>query len=152
MLGYWPEPGNGLDENGYVRTGDVVKVDQDGYFYIVDRTKDMVNVSGYKVYTREIDDILCAHPQVEMAATVGIPDPDREGSERVVAYVQPKAAYMDSLKPEDVINYLKEQVAKYAVPRAVEIVEQMPLTEVQKLDKKRVRAMAQETFKDRIKK
>ena len=151
MLGYWPEPGSGLDENGYVRTGDVVKVDQDGYFYIVDRTKDMVNVSGYKVYTREIDDILCAHPQVEMAATVGIPDPDREGSERVVAYVQPKAAYMESLKPEDVISYLKEQVAKYAVPKAVEIVEQMPLTEVQKLDKKRVRAMAQEMFKDRIK-
>ncbi len=152
MLGYWPDPGSGLDEKGYVRTGDVVKVDEDGYFYIVDRTKDMVNVSGYKVYTREIDDILCSHPQVEMAATVGIPDPEREGSERVVAYVQPKADQMDLLKPEDIINFLKEQVAKYAVPKAVEIVENMPLTEVQKLDKKKVRAMAQEAFTDKIKK
>ncbi len=151
MLGYWPEAGSGLDENGYVRTGDVVKVDQDGYFYIVDRTKDMVNVSGYKVYTREIDDILCAHPKVEMAATVGIADPEREGSERVVAYVQPKADYMDALTAEEVIDFLKEQVARYAVPKAVEIVQNMPLTEVQKLDKKRIRAMAEETFKDRIK-
>lgn len=151
MLGYWPEPGSGLDENGYVRTGDVVKVDKDGYFYIVDRTKDMVNVSGYKVYTREIDDILCSHPKVEMAATVGISDPEREGSERVVAYVQPKAEYMDTLKPEEIIDFLKAQVAKYAVPKAVQIVETMPLTEVQKLDKKRVRAMAEEMFKDRIK-
>ncbi|MEW6077559.1 MAG: AMP-binding protein [Thermodesulfobacteriota bacterium] len=151
MLGYWPDPGNGLDENGYVRTGDVVTVDKDGYFYIVDRTKDMVNVSGYKVYTREIDDILCSHPKVEMAATVGIPDPDREGSERVVAYVQPKAAYMDTLKPDEIIDFLKEQVAKYAVPKAVQIVETMPLTEVQKLDKKRVRALATEMFADRIK-
>lgn len=151
MLGYWPEPGSGLDEEGYVRTGDVVTVDKDGYFYIVDRTKDMVNVSGYKVYTREIDDILCGHPKVEMAATVGIPDPEREGSERVVAYIQPKAAYLDTLTPEEIIDFLKEQVAKYAVPKAVQIVETMPLTEVQKLDKKRVRALAQEMFKDKLK-
>jgi len=151
MLGYWPDPGNGLDEDGYVRTGDVVKVDDDGYFYIVDRTKDMVNVSGLKVYTREIDDILCGHPKVEMAATVGIPDPEREGSERVIVYVQPKATEMDTLKADEIISFLKEQVAKYAVPKAVEIVETMPLTEVQKLDKKKVRAMAEEKFKDGIK-
>ena len=67
-----------LDEKAHV-TGDVVTVDKDGYFYIVDRTKDMVNVSGYKVYTREIDDILCGHPGVELGATVGIPDPERAG-------------------------------------------------------------------------
>ncbi len=152
MLGYWPEPGSGVDENGFIHTGDVVTVDKDGYFYIVDRTKDMVNVSGYKVYTREIDDILCSHPMVEMGAAVGVPDPEREGSERVVAYVQPKAAYKDTLKPEDIISFLKEQVAKYAVPKAVQIVDTLPLTEVQKMDKKRIRAMAKEAFKDGLKK
>lgn len=152
MLGYWPEPGSGLDDNGYVRTGDVVTVDKDGYFYIVDRTKDMVNVSGYKVYTREIDDLLSSHPMVEMGAAVGISDPEREGSERVVAYVQPKPAYMDKLKPEDIISFLKEQVAKYAVPKAVKIIDVMPLTEVQKLDKKKIRKMAEEEFKAGVKK
>ncbi|MDY6822981.1 MAG: AMP-binding protein [Thermodesulfobacteriota bacterium] len=150
MLGYWPEAGTGLDDKGYVRTGDVVKVDKDGYFYIVDRTKDMVNVSGYKVYTREIDDILSANPDVELGATVGIPDPEREGSERVIAYVQPVAAKQDTLQPEDIIQYLKERVAKYAVPKAVKIVNAMPLTEVQKLDKKKIRKMAEEEFTDQL--
>ncbi|MFP4446264.1 MAG: AMP-binding protein [Desulfosudaceae bacterium] len=150
MLGYWPDPGSGLDENGYVRTGDVVRVDADGYFYIVDRTKDMVNVSGYKVYTRELDDILSSHPQVEMGSAVGIPDPDREGSERVVAYVQPTEAAADTLTPEEIILFLKERVAKYAVPKAVKIVEAMPLTEVQKLDKKKMRAMAEADFAGKV--
>lgn len=150
MLGYWPDPGTGLDDRGYVRTGDVVKVDKDGYFYIVDRTKDMVNVSGYKVYTREIDDILSANPDVELGATVGIPDPEREGSERVIAYVQPIETKKDALKPEDIIQYLKERVAKYAVPKAVKIVDAMPLTEVQKLDKKKIRKMAEEEFADQL--
>ncbi|MDY6904413.1 MAG: class I adenylate-forming enzyme family protein [Thermodesulfobacteriota bacterium] len=150
MLGYWPDPGTGLDEDGYVRTGDVVMVDKDGYFYIVDRTKDMVNVSGYKVYTREIDDILSANPDVELGATVGIPDPEREGSERVIAYVQPVESKIGSLQPDDIIQYLKERVAKYAVPKAVKIVEAMPLTEVQKLDKKKIRKMAEEEFTDKL--
>ncbi len=143
MLGYWPDPGSGLDENGYVRTGDVVKVDENGYFYIVDRTKDMVNVSGYKVYTREIDDILCSHPGVEMGATVGIADPKREGSERVVAFVQPTAEFLGKLQPDDIVSFLKERVAKYAVPKMVKIVDEMPLTEVQKLDKKAMRKLAE---------
>ncbi len=150
MLGYWPDAGSGLDEKGYVRTGDVVKVDQDGYFYIVDRTKDMVNVSGYKVYTRELDDILSSHPKVEMGSAVGIADPEREGSERVIAYVQPTEAAKGNLQPEEIIEFLKERVAKYAVPRAVKIVEEMPLTEVQKLDKKKMRSMAEAEFTDKV--
>ncbi len=146
MLGYWPEPGSGMDEDGYIHTGDVVTVDKDGYFYIVDRTKDMVNVSGYKVYTREIDDILCSHPGIELGAAVGVPDPQREGSERVVVYVQPTEEYKDKLTPDDVIGFLKERVAKYAVPKAVKIVDAIPLTEVQKLNKKEIRKMAQQEF------
>ncbi|MFZ5564585.1 MAG: AMP-binding protein [Thermodesulfobacteriota bacterium] len=146
MLGYWPEAGSGMDKDGYIHTGDVVTVDKDGYFYIVDRTKDMVNVSGYKVYTREIDDILCGHPGVELGATVGIPDPERAGSERVVAYVQPTEAYKGKLTPDEIIAYLKERVAKYAVPRAVKIVDAMPLTEVQKLNKKEIRKQAEQEF------
>ena len=142
MLGYWPEPGRGLDDEGYVRTGDVVTVDENGYFYIVDRTKDMINVSGYKVYSREIDDLLYSYPGAEHAATVGVPDPEREGSERVVVYVQPKPEYKDKIKETDVIEYLKNRIAKYAVPKMVRFVDEMPLTEVQKLNKKVIRQMA----------
>jgi acyl-CoA synthetase (AMP-forming)/AMP-acid ligase II len=144
MLGYWPTPGQGLDENGYIHTGDVVKVDDRGYFYIVDRTKDMIIVSGFKVYSREIDDVLFEHEAVEIAATVGIPDPEREGSERVIVYVQPKMRYRNRIDEKHIIAYLKEKVAKYAVPKKVFIVDEIPLTEVQKVNKKRLKQMALE--------
>lgn len=144
MLGYWPQPGSGFDDEGYVRTSDVVEIDEHGYFSIVDRTKDMIIVSGYKVYSREMDDILVNHPAVELAATVGVPDLEREGSERVVVYVQPKPEYRNTLTEEEIKTYLKGIVAKYAVPKFVRIVDELPLTEVQKLDKKEVRRLAAE--------
>jgi acyl-CoA synthetase (AMP-forming)/AMP-acid ligase II len=136
MLGYWPNPGQGLDANGYIRTSDVIKVDDRGYFYIVDRIKDMIIVSGFKVYSGEIDDILFEHDGIKVAATVGIPDPEREGSERVVVYVQPKEQYKNQIDEEQIISYLKKRVAKYAVPKKVFIVDKIPLTEVEKVDKK----------------
>jgi long-chain acyl-CoA synthetase len=144
MLGYWPKEGSGLDEEGYVRTGDVVRVDENGYFYIVDRTKDMIIVSGFKVYSREIDDILQNYPGVESAATVGVPDLERQGSERVVVYVQPQKGYEKSITEASIIDYLKSHVAKYAVPKVVRIVDNMPLTEVQKINKKLLRQMAEQ--------
>jgi acyl-CoA synthetase (AMP-forming)/AMP-acid ligase II len=147
MIGYWPTPGLGLDENGYVHTGDVVKVDDRGYFYIVDRTKDMITVSGYKVYSREIDDILFGHDAIEMAATVGIPDPLREGSEIVVVFIQPKKQNKNQLDANQIVSYLRERVARYAVPKKVFIVDKIPLTEVQKTDKKLLRQKAIEDFK-----
>jgi long-chain acyl-CoA synthetase len=142
MLGYWPEPGSGVDEDGFIHTSDVVRLDENGYFYIVDRTKDMIIVSGYKVYSREVDDILYQHPKVELAATVGIPDPEREGSERVAVYIQPRETFKKHITEDEIINYLKQRVAKYAVPRVVRIIDIMPLTEVHKVNKKLLRDMA----------
>ncbi|MHB8137424.1 MAG: AMP-binding protein [Smithellaceae bacterium] len=146
MLGYWPEAGSGLDEEGYVRTGDVVKVDENGYFYIVDRTKDMIIVSGFKVYSREIEDILQNYPGVERAAAIGIPDPERQGSERVCVFVEPQSGCENDLTEEKIINCLKSTVAKYAVPKVVRIVDAIPLTAVQKVNKKLLRQMAEEEF------
>jgi acyl-CoA synthetase (AMP-forming)/AMP-acid ligase II len=151
MLGYWPTAGTGLDEEGYIRTGDVVKVDENGYFYIVDRTKDMIIVSGFKVYSREIDDILHGCPGVERAATIGIPDPERQGSERVCVFVEPQPGCEADVTEEKVIDYLKKTVPKYAVPKMVRIVEAIPLTEVQKVDKKLLRKMAEEESVDQKK-
>lgn len=142
MLGYWPKPESGVDKEGYIHTSDVVTVDDKGYFYIVDRTKDMIIVSGFKVYSREIDEILYNHPKVDMAATVGMPDPEREGSERIVVYIQPKPKYRNDLTEKEIIKFLEERVAKYAIPRVVRFIDSMPLTEVQKVNKKLLREMA----------
>ena len=146
MLGYWPHAGSGLDEEGYVRTSDVVRVDERGYFSIVDRTKDMIIVSGFKVYSREMDDILTAHPAIEEAATVGIPDTRREGSEKVAVFVKLDAAKADGITAEDIREYLKENVAKYAVPKMVIMLDELPVTAVQKVDKKALRKIAEEEF------
>ena len=146
MLGYWPKAGSGLDEEGYVRTSDVVKVDSRGYFSVVDRTKDMIIVGGYKVYSREVDDLLHHHPDIADAATVGVPDPAREGSERVVVFVKPKGGKRGKLTEQAVIDYLAERVAKYAVPKVVSIIDELPLTPVQKVDKKALREMASQAY------
>jgi len=148
MLGYWPEPGSGLDKDGYVRTGDIVRMDNHGYFYVVDRIKDMINVSGYKVYSREIEDILFAHPAVSRGAAVGIPDLQREGSERVIVYVQLKPEFEGSTNEHDIHEYLASKVARYAVPRAIKIVTELPFTSMQKVDKKILRERACADFKE----
>jgi acyl-CoA synthetase (AMP-forming)/AMP-acid ligase II len=148
MLGYWPEPGRGLDDEGFVHTGDVVKMDENGYFSIVDRTKDMAIVSGYKVYTREVDDILYDHPATEVAATIGVPDPEREGSERIKVFVQVRDEYKGKVSEDDYIAYLREKVAKYAVPKKVTFLDEMPLTEVFKVNKKLLREMELEDLEE----
>ncbi len=141
MYGYWPEPGKGFDEDGFIHTGDVVRIDEKGYFSIVDRTKDMIIVSGFKVYSREVDDILYAHPAVALAATVGLPDPERPGSERVRVFIEPNPEFRGKVTEQEIIDYLSERIAKYAIPRQVTFLDEMPLTEVQKVNKKYLREL-----------
>ncbi len=138
MKGYWPEEGSGLVD-GWLPTGDIAKMDEDGYFYIVDRIKDMVNVSGYKVYTSTIDDILHQHPAVSMAAAVGIPDPEREGSERIKAFIVLKEEQTGKVNAEDIIAFCREKCASYAVPRQVEFRTSLPFTVTEKIFKKQLR-------------
>ena len=128
MLGYFPTPGSGIDEEGYVHTGDVVMLDEEGKIYIVDRTKDMINVSGYKVYSVEVDEILYTYPGVYEAATIGIPDPDRPGSEIIKCFVSPSPGYKERLKENDIIEFLKGKLPKYAVPKSIEIKDELPQT------------------------
>jgi len=139
MVGYWPEPETGVDEEGFIHTGDVVRIDEDGFFYIVDRTKDMINVSGLKVYSREIENVLYDHPATAIAAAVGVPDPDKEGSERVVVFVQLKPGYRAKISEADYLDFLKDKVIKYAVPKSVVFLEEIPLTHMNKVDKKQLR-------------
>jgi long-chain acyl-CoA synthetase len=139
MKGYWPTPGKGLTEDGWLKMGDIGRMDEDGYFYIEDRIKDMINVSGNKVYSRVIDDILHEHPAVRVAGVIGIPDPDRPGSERVKAFVTLNKEYEGKVSEQDIINYLKDKVKPYAVPRYVEFKDDLPLTLAMKLFKRKLR-------------
>ena len=139
MLGYWPTPGSGLEENGWLRMGDMVTMDDDGYFAVVDRIKDMINVGGNKVYSRVIDDILHEHPAVEVAGVIGVPDPDRAGSERVKAFIQLAPEFRGKVTEEEIIEFLKDKVKPYAVPKFVEFRDTLPLTLIMKLHKKVLR-------------
>ena len=139
MKGYWPNPGDGL-KNGWVYTGDICKMDEDGYFYVVDRTKDMINVSGLKVYGRIVDDVLFEHPAVSKGATIGIPDPERPGSERVKIFISLKEGYEPSKELEqDIIRHCREKLPPYAVPKFVEFRKDLPLTVTEKIFKRKLR-------------
>jgi long-chain acyl-CoA synthetase len=139
MKGYWPDPGKGLTEDGWLPMGDIGRMDADGYFYIEDRIKDMINVSGNKVYSRVIDDILHEHPAVSVAGVIGIPDPERPGSERVKAFISLNKEYEGKISEQDVIDYLKDKVKPYAVPKYVEFRNDFPLTLAMKLFKRKLR-------------
>jgi long-chain acyl-CoA synthetase len=138
MKGYWPTPGSGLD-NGWLHTGDIGKMDENGYFVLEDRIKDMANISGYKVYTTEVDEVLFGYPGVAMAAAVGIPDLERPGSERIKAFIKPKEEYKGKLNADDIIEYCKERLPAIAVPRYVEFRDELPLTVTEKIFKRALR-------------
>jgi long-chain acyl-CoA synthetase len=138
MKGYWPTPGSGLD-NGWLHTGDIGKMDENGYFVLEDRIKDMANISGYKVYTTEVDEVLFGYPGVAMAAAVGIPDPERPGSERIKAFIKPKQEYKGKLNADDIIDYCKERLPAIAVPKYVEFRDELPLTVTEKIFKRALR-------------
>ncbi len=138
MKGYWPEAGSGLVD-GWLPTGDIARMDEDGYFYIVDRIKDMANVSGYKVYTCTIDDILHQHHAVSMAVAIGVPDPEREGSERIKAFVVLKEEYRGKISAEEIIEFCRDKCTSYAVPRTVEFRDNLPFTVTEKIFKRQLR-------------
>ncbi|TET15854.1 MAG: long-chain fatty acid--CoA ligase [Dehalococcoidia bacterium] len=138
MKGYWPTPGSGLD-NGWLHTGDIGRMDEDGYFVLTDRIKDMANISGYKVYTTEVDQVLFKCPGVAMAAAVAIPDPERPGSERIKAFITPKEECKGKLSADDIIAYCKDRLPAVAVPKYVEFRDELPLTVTEKIFKRALR-------------
>ena len=146
MKGYLNKPEEtkkAIDADGFMHTGDVAVMDEEGYLRIVDRTKDMIIVGGFKVFSTKVEDILSKHPAIGMIALIGLANPDRPGSEIVKAFVQIDTAYefdgnKDALK-EAIINYAKEKCSPYEVPKFIEFTEELPLTAVGKIDKKVLR-------------
>ena len=149
MVGYYKNPEETrqvIDENGYLHTGDIAIQDEDGYLRIVDRTKDMIIISGFKVFSKKVEDVLTKHPAIESAATIGIPNLKRPGSELVKAYLTLVPGYNlekneEALKA-DIIKMAGEKLAPYEVPKIIEFRKELPLTSVGKVDKKLLRAEA----------
>ncbi|HOG07702.1 MAG: AMP-binding protein [Syntrophales bacterium] len=141
-LGYHnkPEETDNTLRDGWIYTGDVAVMDEDGYFTIVDRLKDMVSVSGFKVFTRVVDDELIEHPDIDNAATIGLPDPKRPGSEIVASAVVLKSGRVgDDAMREKITAYMKEKVAPYKVPKVIQFMDALPMSAVGKVLKRELR-------------
>jgi long-chain acyl-CoA synthetase len=121
--------------DGWLHTGDVGQLDEDGYLYIVDRVKDMIIRGGFNVYPRELEEVLVTHPDISLAAVIGIPD--QEHGEEVKAYIVPKQGA--ELDAASVIAWSKEHMAAYKYPRVVEIRDGLPMTATGKILKKELR-------------
>jgi len=146
MIGYYNNPEETklvFDEDGYFHTGDVAVQDEDGYLRIVDRTKDMLIVGGFKVFSKKVEEIMTEHPAIEMIALIGVPNPERPGSELVKALVTIRPDYKAGGDKEaikaDILKMAKDKLAPYEVPKQIEIREELPLTAVGKVDKKVLR-------------
>ncbi|MFH1149149.1 MAG: AMP-binding protein [Actinomycetota bacterium] len=146
MPGYYNKPEETalvFDSEGYLHTGDVAVQDPEGYLRIVDRTKDMIIVSGFKVFSKKVEEVLAEHPAVDMVALIGVPNPERPGSELVKALVTPvpgnKFQGDDEALKADIMKMAKDKLTPYEVPKTIEIRQELPLTAVGKVDKKVLR-------------
>jgi long-chain acyl-CoA synthetase len=128
MRGYWNQPAEtaAVLADGWFRTGDVAVMDADGYFAIVDRKKDVINTAGFKVWPREVEEVLYTHPAVKQAAVVGVPDPYR--GEAVKAYVVLKADPARPVTEAELIEFCRGRLTAYKAPRAVEFRSELPMT------------------------
>jgi len=126
--GYWgkPEETNHAIRDGWLYTGDIGKMDKDGWFYVVDRKKDLINVAGFKVWPREVEDVLYQHPAVKEAAVVGVPDTYR--GETVKAFVSLREEYEGKINSQELIEFCRQRMAAYKYPRIVEIIPEIPKT------------------------
>ncbi len=131
MKGYWnmPEETEMVLEGGWLYTGDIARADEDGFFYIVDRKKDMIIASGYNVYPRDVEEVLFEHPKIVDVAVAGIPDPKR--GETVKAYIVLKEG--ETATPEEIIAFCAERMSKYKVPTLVEFRKELPKTMIGKV-------------------
>ncbi|HEY6011502.1 MAG TPA: long-chain fatty acid--CoA ligase [Nitrospirota bacterium] len=131
MKGYWNKPGETAQalRNGWLHTGDIARMDEEGYFYIVDRIKDMIKTVGENVYPREVEEVLFTHPKVKDVVVVGIPEEFK--GEKIKAYIVLNDG--ETASAEEMIAYCREQLSKFKVPKEIEFRSQLPKTLVGKV-------------------
>jgi long-chain acyl-CoA synthetase len=140
MRGYWraPEQTDEALRDGWLHTGDLGRVDEDEYLYVVDRKKDLIIRGGFNVFPRDVEEALLEHPAVEGAAVVG--RKDAECGEEVVAFV----ALSDAVEPADIVAWSRQRIGGYKYPREVHVIPALPLTPIGKVDRKALRARLHE--------
>lgn len=134
MAGYWnmPDETEKTLRDGWLYTGDIARMDEDGYFYIEDRKKDLIIAGGYNIYPREVEEVLARHPAVQEVTVAGVPDPRR--GETVKAWIVKKEG--DPTTEQEIIEWSKGELAKYKYPRLIEFRDELPKTTVGKVLKR----------------
>ena len=134
MKGYYnrPEATEEAIRDGWFRSGDLARKDADGFYYIVDRSKDMILRGGFNVYPREIEEVLMTHPAVSLAAVIGVPH-ESHGEEVKAVVIRNVGA---EITEEELVAWGKEQMASYKYPRVVEFVDALPMTATGKILKR----------------
>ena len=135
MQGYWnmTEKSEETIRDDWLFTGDIARMDEDGYFYIEDRKKDMIIAGGYNIYPREVEEVLASHPAVQEVAVAGIHDPKRGETVKAWVVKQPGAP---SISEKELINWSKEQLAAYKYPRQIEFIAELPKSAAMKVLKR----------------
>ncbi len=138
MKGYWnmPEETAATLTEGWLYSGDIAKMDEEGYFYIVDRKKDMIISSGYNVYPRDIEEVFYEHPKVQEACAIGIPHPHRGEAAKIFVVLKEG----ETATQEELIQYCEDKLAKYKLPAEIEFRKELPKTNVGKILRKELRA------------
>jgi len=141
--GYWQKPDETermfmeIDGEKWLRTGDLARMDEDGYFYFYDRKRDMIKYKGLAVFAREVEEVLCSHPQIKEAGVIGVPDP--EVGERVKAGVVLETEARGKISEGEIIKYCEERLAHYKVPKIIEFRGEVPKTDVGKVSRRELR-------------
>ncbi len=148
MAGYWKRPDANadtfieIDGKRWMRTGDLVRMDEEGYFFFFDRKRDLIKHKGYSVFARHVEEVLYMHPQVKAAGVVGVPDP--KVGQIIKAYVVLQSEARGKLSEEDIIEFCKQNLAHYKVPGIIEFRGELPKTDVGKVSRRELRDEAED--------
>ena len=148
MQGYWQRPEATaetiieLEGKKWLRTGDLVSMDEEGYFHFFDRKRDLIKHKGYSVFAKHVEEVLYAHPQVKAAGVVGVPDP--KVGNVIKAYVVLQAEARGKVSEAELTEYCKEKLAFYKVPGIIEFRGELPKTDVGKVSRRELREEAEE--------
>ena len=143
MQGYWKRPKETeesiieIDGKKWLRTGDLVRMDEEGYFHFFDRKRDLIKYKGYSVFARHVEEVLYSHPQIKAAGVVGVPDP--KVGQLIKAYVVLESEARGKISEEEIIDFCKEKLAHYKVPKIIEFSGELPKTDVGKVSRRELR-------------
>jgi long-chain acyl-CoA synthetase len=126
-----------IDGEKWLRTGDLVSMDEEGYFHFFDRKRDLIKFKGYSVFARHVEEVLYQHPQIKAAGVVGVPDP--KVGNLVKAYVVLESEARGKISEEEIIEFCKQNLAHYKVPKIIEFRGELPKTDVGKVSRRELR-------------